>query len=193
VQLRRVSLVTINLDPLPVLIVGVVDNLFCMRLTPCPLRECHHARILRPGFYGAGLSAASGLVRINIINGFGAGADGGGGNPSLSPAMATGAFPSLTGDHSTSGDLRGPQGTTALQLSSSSALRVPELVVHPLAVMIPTRKPMYVPGGRPPFCRALRSLVVRDTGLLEPAKLARRVMPAHKHCQLFLPAGGRPL
>ena len=41
----------------------------------------------------AGMSAASGLVRGEIINGLGADEDGGAGNPSLSPRMAICAFP----------------------------------------------------------------------------------------------------
>jgi len=41
----------------------------------------------------AGTSAAIGLVNCDIINGLSAGEDGTGGNPLLSPRMATGAVP----------------------------------------------------------------------------------------------------
>jgi len=51
--------------------------------------DISHSR--QQGTPRAGSSVASGPVHSDIINGLGAGANGGGGNRSLSPKMATGA------------------------------------------------------------------------------------------------------
>jgi len=64
---------------------SVADCLICSAVDITYPRQQGNAR--------AGMSAASGLVRGDIINGLGADEDEGAGNPSLSPRMAIYAFP----------------------------------------------------------------------------------------------------
>ena len=109
----------------------------------------------------ASSSAASGPVRSDIINGLGTGAVGRGRNPSLFSSMTTGVVPILL-------TLLLPLRRRAVVTTCrrkvkhqiTVPLRVPWLVVPPLALSLTTRKPMYtrmspLQTGMPVFVRAL--------------------------------------
>ena len=91
----------------------------------------------------ADLSAASGPVRSNIVNGLGACEDGGDHIPSLSPRMATGVFPGAVAAApvplSTGRGFFLPTQSQELYRRASSG----PLACRPLALMRPMRKPMY--------------------------------------------------
>jgi len=92
----------------------------------------------------AGSSAASGPVRSDIINGLGAGAvGGGGGNPSLVSSMPPGVVPGPV-DSASAPPSSGRGNYLPTQGHRITVpLRVPRLVVPPLALTVSTRKPMY--------------------------------------------------
>ena len=92
----------------------------------------------------AGSSTTSGPVRSDIINGLGAGAVGGGGNPSLVYRMTTGVVPGPV--DSVLSLRRRSMVTTCLRKVKhriTAPFRVPGLVVPPLALTVSTRKSMY--------------------------------------------------
>jgi len=99
----------------------------------------------RQGNPPASSSTVSGPVRSDILNGLGAGAVGGVGNPSLVSSTPPGVFP-VPVDSASAPPSSGCGNylPTQSQESYRSALRVPVLVVPPLALTaVSTRKPMY--------------------------------------------------
>jgi len=92
----------------------------------------------------ASSSAASGPVRSDIINGLGAGAVRGGGNSSLVSRMSPGVVPGPV--YSPSAPLSSGRGNYCLRKAKhciTVSLRVPWLVVPPLALTVSMRKLMY--------------------------------------------------
>jgi len=70
--------------------------------------------------------------------------DGGGGNPSMSPRMATGAVPGSVASVVSSIPLSSGRGIRhKVKHRIAAPLWIPQLVVPPLALMLTPRKPMY--------------------------------------------------